>query len=237
MFNFNKNEQEKFNKKMNNVLEDLEKISYVEALARIAAFNKQSKTFEIRICSKKESRLENVIKNAGVMADETINKVKEKMPEIQEKAIKVTETIKEKVSNVINESQDNKEEENKIEIVRHKGDPWDNRQIATFLKEYINTYDFKTGKYDQEKKELMSERFSIDKSKLTNQANLFINRILFEGEYKEIFADSIVSKEEILKFKFRDISLCKELKDNENYKRLSQEDKLLLKEIIKNKKK
>ena len=68
MFNFNKNEQEKFNKKMNNVLEDLEKISYVEALARIAAFNKQSKTFEIKICSKKESRLENVIKNAGIMA-------------------------------------------------------------------------------------------------------------------------------------------------------------------------
>lgn len=230
MFNFNKNDQEKFNKKMNNALEDLEKISFTEALARVAAFNKQSKTFQIEISSKKESRLNNFIKNAGTIIDETVDKVKEKVPEIVEDTKnKTTETIK-NINDYINEKSKNI-------VIREKGDPWKIGHIATLLKLYIRSRN-ENGRYDPEMKERLSKMFSVDKDKLTNQVNLFINRILYENKYSEIFNNSLIKplapkREEILLFKFRHVKYCKDLDENKEYDKLSDNDKKLLKEGIK----
>lgn len=229
MFNFNKkNNQEIFNKKMNDTLKELENLSYIDILARIAAFNKQSKLFNVKILTKKESGLETIIKNAGTIIDETTNKVKEKFPEVQKK----TEELVKNVGDKVTKCYDN------ITVFRKKGDPWKLEHIAVFLKVYIKSYDENTKRYNPRIKERLSKEFSVDQNKLTNQANLFINKILYENEYKEIFTDWKMktfgpTREEVLGFKFRDIKYCKDLDKNNFYNKLSKDDQNLLRQEIK----
>lgn len=237
MFNFGKNEQEKFNKKMNGIIDELKNLSYIEILARTAAFNKQSKFFNIKITSKNESTLEDFVKATGTIVDETIEKVKKEIPKVQDKASKTIDYIRKEACDTCGEIKDYVSIKfDEISTIRKKGDPWKTSDICLFLKVYIKSRNPKTGKYNPEIKKMLSKAYSVEETKLTDKVNYFINEIIYRDKYLEIFESSkcfhLLTRKDLLDFKFRNAKSYEDLEKDNAYKKLTRTDKIMTKQII-----
>lgn len=233
--------QEKFNKKMNKLVKELDKLDKDKAKEIIKQFNKQSK--DIKIGSSVDVIFNEIKDGIGKWAEEKLPECKEKVKESAEiaksKVIETKDTLKD-LYNRRDEIMDKiRDLELRIElddIKRKPGETWTDEDVNGFLRTYIRARNEK-GFYDPKIKEKVSRQYSVNVNSLTNTANTFINSIIKENKYPYVFTvdktKSPLTRKEILGFKFRDVKYCKNLDSNLEYKKLSNEDKELLKQEIK----
>ena len=233
--------QERFNKKMNKLIKELDKLDKDKVKEVIKQFNKQSEN--IKIGSSIDSVFNDIKDGVGKWAEEKLPEYKEKVKEsakiVKSKAIETGDTLKDlynRRDEIIDKIRDLELKIELDDIKRKPGEKWTDEDVNGFLRTYIRSRNEK-GFYDPKIKEKVSRQYSVNQRFLTNTANMFINDIIKDGMYPRVFivdkTKNPLTRKEILGFKFRYVEYCKDLDSNLEYKSLSNEDKELLKQAIK----
>lgn len=102
-----------------------------------------------------------------------------------------------------------------MEAVHHYGDKWTTELIVALMRKYMRSRDNITGRYDPDVKSKIYRQYGISEdSSISNKINSFINDALYKGDKWKLISDGYFTKEELVKWKWKDKKVLKMCIDN-----------------------